>query len=221
MLKICEKCGKEYNTSRKKQKYCSSECRLSSQRKELESTCEVCGKKYHLKPYNQIRSKHKTCSRKCRGLLIQKLYRGDNNPNSKGRNYKADGSPVYNPNSVNYDDDIREDKLYKAVCCEVLGLTRIRAGKSVQIHHRDCDKLNNTPENLVLLNISDHRWLHKQFGNATLWAYYNKKVSKDEMVSWSDDRERAERLLDMCVLTQNAEDFGNIVDGVLCENQTC
>jgi len=63
------------------------------------------------------------------------------------------------------------------------------------IHHRDCNIYNNDPSNLALLTNSDHRWIHKQYGNATLWAFCNNKVSLEDLISWSNNPERAKNLL--------------------------
>lgn len=55
---------------------------------------------------------------------------------------------------------------------------------------------------LALLSWSDHRWLHKNFGNATLWAYINNKVTLDEICSWCRDSEKAKILLQTNIITQ-------------------
>jgi hypothetical protein len=91
-------------------------------------------------------------------------------------------------------------KLHIAVACEILNLGSIPKG--YHVHHRDCDVLNNCPDNLALLRLSDHVWLHKQFGNATLWAFMHGKISFASLVEWSDDRQRAERLLSVNIIDQ-------------------
>jgi hypothetical protein len=75
--------------------------------------------------------------------------------------------------------------------------------------------MNNQPDNLCVLKISDHKWLHKQYGNATLWAHYHGKVSSEDLISWSDDKERARMLVDMSVVSQKIKDIGIVVDGKL------
>lgn len=91
---------------------------------------------------------------------------------------------------------------HKAVVFEVLDINTIP--KNCQIHHRDCNPLNNMPENLVLLSNSDHRWLHHQFGNATLYAYYYGKVSLDALCDWSNNPSKARTLLNLNILQQAA-----------------
>ena len=44
-------------------------------------------------------------------------------------------------------------------------------------------RFNNDPENLVVLNNSDHRWLYKQYGNATQWAFIHEKVKLEELIT--------------------------------------
>ncbi len=91
-------------------------------------------------------------------------------------------------------------KTHHAVTFEILAINKIPKGYSV--HHRDCNHLNNDKDNLVLLSRSDHQWLHKQYGNATLWAYMNNKVKLEDLISWSNDKERAINLLQLNITQQ-------------------
>jgi hypothetical protein len=100
---------------------------------------------------------------------------------------------------------LKSIKLHQAVCCEVLGIEKIPKG--LHVHHRDCDVMNNSPENLVVLNASDHKWLHKQYGIASLWAHFHGKIDSESLCDWSDDRQRARRLLDLKVTDQKAEEL--------------
>jgi hypothetical protein len=70
------------------------------------------------------------------------------------------------------------------------------------VHHRDCNKRNNIPENLVVLSVSDHKWMHHQFGSAALNAYFFGKIDLDTLVGWSDNKERAARLLPLNLFSQ-------------------
>lgn len=83
-------------------------------------------------------------------------------------------------------------------------------GKYFHVHHRDCDKLNNTKENLVVLSKSNHRWLHAQFGSATLWAFCKGKVTLQDLVSWTDNKELAEKLLPLSVEYQTVNELGYV-----------
>lgn len=88
---------------------------------------------------------------------------------------------------------------------------------AVHVHHRDCDVLNNDPMNLVALTTGDHIWLHKQYGNATLWAISHGKLSVSDAVSWSDDPSRASRLLTLTSISQSLayNNLGFTLDQVL------
>lgn len=70
------------------------------------------------------------------------------------------------------------------------------------VHHRDCNVDNNDPLNLVILTYSDHKWLHKNFGNATLWAYFHNKVDLETLISWSRDAEKTKKLLPLSIYDQ-------------------
>jgi hypothetical protein len=142
------------------------------------------------------------CSHACIAAGKRVGYAGERNPNYKGKNTDSDGYRMYVP-SASHAHGGKGMKLHQAVCCEVLGIEKMPRG--VHIHHRDCDITNNTPENLVVLGVSDHKWLHKQFGVAVLWAYCRGKVALDDLLAWSDDPARAKRLLPLNVVAQAAD----------------
>ena len=58
---------------------------------------------------------------------------------------------------------------------------------------------------LVLLSASDHRWVHNQFGNATLWAFYHKKIDLDSLIKWSNDPEKTKRILPLSIIKQKEQ----------------
>jgi len=93
-------------------------------------------------------------------------------------------------------------KLHKAVALLAVGLTEIP--HYLHIHHKDCDVLNNDASNLSFMTPSDHKWIHKQYGSATLSAICKGLVSIDDAVLWSDDPARAYILLVSDVNAQGA-----------------
>lgn len=216
VTRVCQHCAKTFVTQNNSHEYkfCSHRCSADNTKASLESECSVCGNRFHRKSYHRNKTKNMTCSRECTAILRQTLYRGKDNPNYKARNYTCDGYVLTPPHAESRSDGIVEALLHKAICCEVLGVNKV-SGKFMHVHHRDCDKFNNKASNLVILNLSDHRWLHAQFGNATLWAYQKGKITLDNLMSWSDDPDRARRLLDLSVLDQTAEELGSIVNGTL------
>lgn len=192
---ICNKKLEVFPSRAKRFKTCSVECMGKLNAGELNTICSYCKKEFHLKPFLKKRAKDNFCSVACHAAHKSVNERGANNHNFRNRQYDYDGyrivdSPTYGR--------IAE---HKAVIFEILSIDKIPEG--FHIHHRDCNPLNNVSENLVLLSISDHRWLHAQFGNAGLFAYYYKKVSLDDLCSWSNDQGKARRLLDLNIVLQS------------------
>lgn len=84
MEKICEICNQNYQTKRKKQKYCSTECQYQSYRKpkteKVISTCLFCGTNFYILPNKIKKGKGKYCSRECKDKHQKTIYSGTNNP---------------------------------------------------------------------------------------------------------------------------------------------
>jgi len=196
--KTCQQCGSPFQVPRTRAttaKYCSTQCRDLGAKRKPNQTCTSCGKAFYMKASQVARYSRKLgvfCSYACTAQAKSVAYSGESNPNHKGKNVDEDGYRIYVP-PASYLNGLKRMKLHQAVCCEALGIRQIPKG--VHIHHRDCNLLNNEPENLVTLNISDHKWLHKQYGVATLWAFCTGKVGLDSLISWADDPERARKLL--------------------------
>jgi hypothetical protein len=91
-------------------------------------------------------------------------------------------------------------KLHHKVVFEYLDINKLP--ENYCVHHRDCEITNNSEENLLLITWSNHRWLHKNFGNATLWAYCHNKVSLEELCSWCKNPEKAKKLLPLNIIKQ-------------------
>lgn len=199
----CIICGTSFRVSGKRiatAKYCSRKCSADGARKPSNTRCIECGCEFRRKPSHLDRVKFGAfCGMKCFARYKSKNYLGSNNPNFKGRNVDTDGYQINIPHASGFNNS--EKKLHRAIVADVLGLDRLPP--SVHVHHRDCDFQNNVAHNLVMLTASDHNWLHKQFGNATLWAYMNGKIDLETLVSWSDDQERAKRLLFLDCLSQS------------------
>ena len=202
--KVCVCCGLAYKVPhwRGASKYCSRECSDKSKIAKKELICFQCGKEFHMKKSQQMRygrSLGYFCSSTCLAEKKKEAYYGDKNPNYKGRTEDKNGYAIVDIQSPRpFNKNVK--RLHQAVCCETIGSEKIPTG--YVCHHRDCDRKNNTPINLVLITPSDHRWIHKQFGSATLWAYMNNKVSLHDMILWSNDKSRCEMLLPISVLDQ-------------------
>lgn len=149
-----------------------------------------------MKKHRKNRASNNFCSIACHASWESENQRGSNNPNFRNREYNEDGYRIIHTPTYG---SIKE---HHAVVFEVLKIDKLPEG--YHVHHRDCNRLNNVSTNLALIISSDHRWLHKQFGNATLYAHYYSKITTDILCEWSNDPERARRLLDLNILQQSA-----------------
>lgn len=206
LTKHCHHCKIEFQVPdhRTAAKFCSRACCDAHPRSENNAVCDHCAKPFHIKPSQRARYKRSLgvfCSTTCLAEAKRVAYEGDKNPNYKGKNTDSDGYRTVPPSSRRSLHHTMK-RLHQVVCCETLNIERIPVG--FHVHHRDCDAMNNAPANLAVLPVSDHKWLHKQFGVATLWAFCRGHVSLETLVSWSDDKDRAIRLLPLNVLMQAA-----------------
>lgn len=206
--KSCLICEKEFSViDRRKDtaKYCGTSCRDIGLQGVKDTPCKQCGTMFHRKPYRKKTNKLGFfCSIACLASYKSIAYLGENNPNNRYRETDYDGYPIYSPQCPEGFVNGKKVKIHIAVAMETLGLDKIPKG--FHVHHRDCNVMNNVPTNLVVLSTSDHVWLHKQFGRATLWAYMQGKIKAEDLVSWSDDPERANYIL-MLDVTQQTTDL--------------
>lgn len=193
----CIICGKKEfvsNSRFKKYKTCSKSCLGKYKTYPPNEKCKNCGKDIYIKPSKKSIKMGNFCSARCLSDYQKIVFLGDKNPNFKGLTRDRDGYVMENiPNQGNL-------KLHKFVVLEILKIKKIPSG--YHIHHRDCNKLNNLPNNLVLLTISDHRWLHSQFGSAIMWGYYHGKISKELLIECSNDVEKTLSLIDLTIEKQ-------------------
>lgn len=195
----CNECGNTYKVidSRvKKSKYCSRTCSNSAKIAKPNTTCTECGSNFHIKESQKKRYKRSHgyfCSTTCVATFRKKAYAGENNPNFQNRTHDNGYRLAYIPK-------FGRIKLHHKVVFEYLNIDRLPKGYCV--HHRDCNVENNDIENLVLLTHSDHKWLHKNFGNATLWAFVNNKIDLETLISWSRDIEKSKKLLPLSIINQ-------------------
>lgn len=195
---VCEICGKEervYKSRSLTYKTCSVECRgkrSSVEKKQRHvKQCPTCLNDFELKKSHIDRRKY--CSKTCQAVAYTTRYLGKNNPNCRHRHEDLSGYKISHEGKT--------VAVHRMVAMEVLKIDTLPSG--YQVHHRDCDVKNNDPENLALLSNSDHRWLHKQYGSATLWAFMRGLVDKATLVSWSNDFSRASQILDLNLTNQS------------------
>lgn len=218
---ICINCQSTYSvvTARKdSSKYCSKKCKWDFNKWSSNSNvkCTQCQLDFHLKPSHKSKYKRThgyfcsvACYAKFKSLGV---YNGAKNPNYRARTEDFDGYKLREYTSEVIGDNGRRQKLHMAVCFSHFNIESIPKG--FHIHHRDCNVHNNSPENLAILSISDHIWLHKQFGNATLWAMFHGKIEINTICEWSDNKQRASILLGKSILNQSIDEFNSISETV-------
>lgn len=204
MIKDCLICGVEFNIPKTREhtaKYCSRACSDKAPRKKNMVNCAECGKSFPLKRSQAERSKYwgNFCSTDCNSNFRKRATIGEGNPNFKGRNYDEDGYRIYTP-AASLGLGLGRIKVHHATSFTYLGMNSLPKG--YHIHHKDCDVLNNDEHNLQLISNNDHKWIHKEFGSATLWAVEKGLVEIITVVSWSSDPIRAEFLLKSNLKTQ-------------------
>jgi hypothetical protein len=194
----CKICNKEFTRHGKQAKVavcCSMKCLGEYKKAPNNVLCLECNKSFHLKPKRMKRVKNGNfCSIACFASWKSKNQFNEHNPNFRNRMYDNDGYRII------HSDTYGREKMHIAVCKEILKVEKLPLKHHV--HHRDANHLNNDPSNLVILSLSDHQWLHKQFGNATLWAYMNNKVSLETLGEWSNDKEKTFRILPLDIYQQ-------------------
>ena len=196
--KLCIHCGKEFTVPfarRDTAKFCSRLCSDSHPRKHNEVQCRECGKLFPMKESQSQRNNRmgNFCSSQCNSNARSRLYSGDKNPNWKGgRNFDSDGYAIYS-DVASRKLGLGTLKVHQANVLIHLGLKKIP--QRMHVHHRDCDRTNNDIDNLQLINASDHKWIHHQFGVATLRAIQSGLLDVAEAASWSDDVIRATGIL--------------------------
>jgi hypothetical protein len=126
-------------------------------RKQVELVCNQCKNKYFVNEFRKDKSHY--CSRKCYSLsLIGKSLSPETqfkkgHTLTRGEDYSIDDSG-YRRKTIN-GKHIREHNI---IWMQVNRFYSIPKG--MVVHHRDLNKLNNHPENLVLIDNSTHIMLH-------------------------------------------------------------
>lgn len=194
---ICNKSEYVYLSRAKKYKTCSKKCMGIYNKlifsETIEKECVICKNLFKTKKSHFNRRKY--CSKNCQAIAYSQKYLGKDNPNFRNRNITTDGYCV--------DHNGKTKIIHKAVVHEHFKIDITPKGYT--IHHRNANKLDNKIENLALLSNSDHRWLHKEFGNAILNALNNNDIELNKVINFSKDKEKAKRLLTTNLLNQKIE----------------
>lgn len=154
--------------------------RLSAKPLDLNMTCPVCGKKFHLKPYAVKRSKTHYCSKSCQNEARKEYMKGQGNHQyglrgelndswKGGRNLTQYGyievQCIGHPFAVGKEEYVLEHRLV----AEKYFLTdensiEINGQKYLKpeyvVHHKNHIRTDNRPENLEVMLKSKHSSIH-------------------------------------------------------------
>jgi hypothetical protein len=150
VVRTCPVCKQEfvsrYQDGKATQKYCSIQCRGKGKQNRVEVQCAYCCIYFYKKVSKLKLSKSKFyfCSRQCK----------DKGQSLKG-GIKEIMPPHYGTGSIDYRALFTPEELY----CRRCGYKEFDC--SVQVHHIDKDRNNNSKENLYPLCANCHWALHK------------------------------------------------------------
>ncbi len=148
--RVCINCKKKYKAYiHTNKKFCSRKCYKEWKEKGLDATyniCIVCGKKYKTKPCWLKRHRTKYCSKKCQYIGIRERY-----SLSGGSNWQ--GGKSFEPYSSEFNKELKE-KIRKRdnYTCQRCGkIEKELKGihKHLDIHHKNFNKKDSKPENLI------------------------------------------------------------------------
>lgn len=197
----CEWCGEYFLAppSRGKAKHicCSKECQSALRKSQgLNCVCPVCDKRFHVKPSRL--TERNCCSKECKHKYdsIAMIGEGNHQFGLKGKDnptWKSDIKiSTYGYRMIrvldhpfrNSSDFVFEHRLV----AEQYLLTEYNSvtinGKKylkpeLEVHHKDQNKLNNDPTNLLVLTKSEHRTLHNKLSPQTKDENTGKFISKE------------------------------------------
>ena len=204
----CDWCGKEFDCQRfrtedgKKHLFCSRKCQgeyLKAQT-ELNCVCEVCGKPYHRKQ-STIKNNGGThyCSRECFAKAKMESMKGEGNhqfglKGSKNASWKSDEKiSSYGYRLIrkldhpfkNIDDFVFEHRLTAEQYLlndenSVVINGKMYLSPDYIVHHIDFDRLNNNPNNLLVMTEPEHMSLHHELRTDIGLNKYCQKYNLDK-----------------------------------------
>lgn len=147
----CNCCGKEYKVPKYrelKSKFCSRECQNKNQYKHVKKICKCCQKEYLV---SNSRANSKFCSAECRQYtnVTQIERRRESRRLLTIKRGSASGKTLRKYVFSN-----------KPKKCEICGYDEYDF--CLDIHHVDCNPINNELNNLAVLCCMCHKKLHKK-----------------------------------------------------------
>jgi len=147
--KLCcsKKCSYELSSIKLSSRFIPNQYNEKNESKWKIYKCKQCEKSFEA-----LKSrKPKFCSVKCKGEWQKENLKGKNNPNWKPTNLKNPYTHIHH--------QIRKQLVKERKKCE-----NCESKIHLQVHHKDRDRRNNTPNNLLLLCKICHANLHKEEG---------------------------------------------------------
>ena len=138
VTKSCPNCGSKFKSFiSDNRKYCSRKCYRDFVRGHKQGTikkCKVCGKEFYVRP-NKKAQRRQFCSRECMSQYLKKHWHEIRGSYPKTRKYV-----------------IRQHGK-----CDVCGFSDMRI---LNIHHKDGDRTNWKPDNILVLCPNHHMLAH-------------------------------------------------------------
>lgn len=218
----CAECGKvEYVCNSRAKRYvcCSVSClsKYNSKRynQQIEMICPICGDKYYV-----AKSKinhHRTCGKQeCRHKWLSMSRTG--RKNCRYKNFED----ILSNHIVTEEKHGISRNIYLHIVKNVLNLNSIKnIPKGYVVHHKDCNHLNNNPENLVLLTKSVHRKLHTIFGNILLNALHTNRIDRNTFYKICNEEQRIfyDEIIDLNIMHQAVVKQGELLESPEEDNQ--
>lgn len=183
----------------------------------LNMTCPVCGKRFHLKNSAVKRAKNHYCSKKCLYISKQTTMKGENNhqyglKGQKNSSWKSDKKITkYGYISVRSLDHPFRDKADMVLEHRLVAEKYLLNNKNsiivdgekylspeYVVHHKNFDRTDNRPENLIVMTKSEHQSLHAKLNK--------RKRDKKGMFVKEQDSIFAKRVTETAIVPERKTD---------------
>lgn len=163
--KTCPVCGNAFYSRNKNQVTCSNACAATFRCLAKHVNCDFCGKTILRSP--SMISNHNFCSHECYHNYLSSKYSGE------GHWAWKDGKALSNGYIMVLQEDGTRKGEQRIVAEQVL---RRKLLPDEVVHHINGNKLDNRPENLQVMNRTDHVNLHREY--ITQFRKCSKKIAQ-------------------------------------------
>lgn len=212
--RICACCGKEIPIRHKKRMeyknvFCDKKCE-SKYKKELEDLnceCEICHKLFHRKPSAINKYEHNYCSIKCHALAKEKYMlgehnhqyglKGEKNPSWKSneristygyRLIRCENHPFKNSDDYVFEHRLVAEQYLLDQNNSVVINEKRYLSSEYHVHHLDFNRLNNSVENLFVVEKHIHSKFHNLL-NGYIRKTFDDKINAVEVFSVANLKE--------------------------------